>query len=280
MYRLPLAMLVCAGERPGRLSERKGCAMILAQMPGRREALLALLSSFALVALAREARGAAMPGESRARLWIDAQQDIAEGLAQGRIGGVQWALEVERLAAEIDVGELMAVVDRSRIRPAGASSHNDPRKRFVRFLDEEGRPRRLAYGAALFDFAPHNVVTPHGHRNMVSAHLVVAGRLRVRNFDRLGDEPGAIRIRPTRDYVARPGQVSTMCAERDNIHWFVPQGGAARTFDVLVSGLDAGQPDHLVEAVDPVRARRAGDGSLTAPIIGFESASRLYTSAI
>jgi hypothetical protein len=49
---------------------------------------------------------------------------------------------------------------------------------------------------------------------------------------------------------------------------------------VLVSGLDPGRPDHLVEAVDPVRARRAGDGSLIAPIIDFESSSRLYTSAI
>ncbi len=254
--------------------------MIGSHLPVRREALLTFLSAFALVALAREARAAAPSGGSGARRWIDAQQDIAQGLAQGRLTGRQWALGVERLAAEIDVAELMAAVERAQIRSAGAPFHNDPQKRFVRFLDEEGKPRRLAYGAALFDFAPQNVVTPHGHRHMVSAHLVVAGRFRVRNFDRLGDEPGAMRLRPTRDYLAGPGQVSTMCSERDNIHWFVPQGGPARTFDVLVSGLDPGRPDHVIEAVDPVRARRAGDGSLIAPIIDFESSSRLYTSAI
>jgi len=249
-------------------------------LPRRREALLTFLSAFTLVALAREGRGAESRSQGRARCWIDAQQDIAEGLAQGRLSGRQWALEVERLAGEIDVAELMAAVDKARVRTAGPPFHNDPQKRFVRFLDEQGEPRRLAYGAALFDFAPHNVITPHGHRHMVSAHLVVAGRFRVRNFDRLGDEPGAMRLRPTRDYVAGPGQVSTMCSERDNIHWFVPQGGPARTFDVLVSGLDPGRPDHLIEAVDPVRARRAGDGSLIAPIIDFETSSRLYTSAI
>lgn len=254
--------------------------MIFSELPGRREALLALLSSFTLVALAREARSAAIPGERRAGRWIDSQQDIAEGLAQGRISALQWALDVERLAAEIDVAELMALVDRSQIRSVGAPFHNDPQKRFVRFLDEQGRPRRLAYGAALFDFAPHNVVSPHGHRNMVSAHLVVAGRLRVRNFDRLGDLPGAARLRPTRDYVAGPGRISTMCAERDNVHWFVPQGGPARTFDVVISGLDSGQPDHVIEAVDPVRVLRSDDGSLIAPIIDFGSSSRFYTSAI
>lgn len=254
--------------------------MIGSDLPGRREALLTFLSSFTLVALAREARAATPSGEGRVRRWIDAQQDIAEGLAQGRITGRHWVLEVERLAGEIDVAELMAAVDKAQIRSAGAPFHNDPQKRFVRFVDDQGRPRRLAYGAALFDFDRHNVVTPHGHRHMVSAHLVVAGRLRVRNFDRLGDEPGAMRLRPTRDYVAGPGQVSTMCSERDNIHWFVPQGGPARTFDVLVSGLEPGRPDHVIEAVDPVRARRAGDGTLIAPIIDFESSSRLYTSAI
>ena len=254
--------------------------MFATELLGRREALGTFLSSFLLVALAREARGAAPAGAGRVQRWIAAQQEIAEGLAGGRLSGRQWALEIERLAGEIDVPELMETVSRSQLSTAGPAYHNDPQKRFVRFLDDEGRPRRLAYGAALFDFAPHNVITPHGHRHMVSAHLVVAGRFRVRNFDRVGDEEGAMRLRPTRDYVAETGQVSTMCSERDNIHWFVPQSGAATTFDVVISGLDPGQPDHLIQAVDPVRARRAGDGSLIAPILSFAESSRLYTSAI
>ena len=172
----------------------------------------------------------------------------------------------------------MAAVRRAPLVSAGAPAHNDPQKRFVRFLGEDGRPRRLAYGAALFDFAPHNVVTPHGHRHMVSAHLVVAGSFRVRNFDRLGDEEGAMRLRPTRDYVAGTGRVSTMCAERDNVHWFVPHRGPASTFDVIVSGLDAGAPDHVIQAVDPERARPAADGALVAPIIGFAESARRYTA--
>ena len=246
----------------------------------RRHLLAGLLSSFALVALAREARSSAGSGDGAALRWVSAQQEIAEGLATGGLTGLQWAIEVERLASEIDVAELMMLVRRSRVQLAGRGSHNDPQKRFVRFLDENGEPRRLAYGAALFEFAPNNVITPHGHRHMVSAHLVAAGRFRVRNFDRLGDVDGAMRLRPNRDYIAEMGQVSTMCSERDNVHWFVPKDGPATTFDVVVSGLDPGAPDHLIQAVDPNRATRSEDGTLLAPIIGFVESSERYTAEI
>jgi hypothetical protein len=241
----------------------------------RRAVVGGFLASFLAVALVREAR-AVIPAAAGAARWVQAQQDIAEGLAAGRITGLEWAREVERLGAEVELGELLALVRRSQSVAAGAASHNDPQKRFVRFLDEAGQVRRLAYGAAWFDFRPDNVITPHGHRHMVSAHMVAAGALRIRNFDRLGDEGEAMRLRPTRDHVAQPGEVSTMCSERDNVHWFVPVGGAAATFDVIVSGLDEGAPDHLIQAVDPLRARQATDGTLIAPIIDFEESSRRY----
>jgi hypothetical protein len=246
----------------------------------RREQLLAILPAFAAFALLGEARAQAPARRGTVRRWIDSQDEIARALAGGTMSGRQWALEVERLGRSVDIAELMAEVGRARVSPAGEVHGNDPRKRFVRFLDPDGQPRRLNYGVALFDFAPHNVITPHGHRHMVSAHMVVSGAFRVRNFDRLRDEDEAMIIRPTRDYVARAGQVSTMCPERDNIHWFVPQGGPATTFDVVVSGLDEGQPDHEIRAIDPVGGERLADGSIRAPIMSFDESSRRYTAAI
>jgi hypothetical protein len=246
----------------------------------RREHLLGLLPAFAVFALLGEARAAAPSQRSAVASWLDDQDGIARALAGGEIGGGAWALEVERLARRVDVALLMAEVGLARVTAAGRGSHNDPEKRVVRFLDADGTPRRLHYGAAMFDFAPRNVITPHGHRHMVSAHLVVDGAFRVRNFDRLRDEGESMVIRPTRDYVARVGQVSTMCSERDNIHWFVPRGGPATTFDIAISGLDAGQPDHEIKAIDPLGGRRLDDGTILAPVMPFAEASRRYTAAL
>lgn len=247
----------------------------------RRGQMTAMFAAFIGYALTAEL-AAARPGRRMAAsAWIDRQHEIARELKRGGLSPRAWMDAVVGLAAEIDIAELMASLDRARVSAAAMPPTNDPRKRVVRFLDAHGAPRTLAYGAALFDFAPHNVITPHGHRHMVSAHLVVDGAFRIRNFDRVRDEPGAMVIRPTRDFRARLGTLSAMSSERDNIHWFVPDGGRpARTFDVVISGLDAGAPDYEIRAIDPHGGRRLADGTIRAPIMSFEAASARYTARV
>ncbi|RKH15351.1 hypothetical protein D7V97_00670 [Corallococcus sp. CA053C] len=246
----------------------------------RRGHLGAMMSGFLLYALLGEARAAPPSRRLSPGRWVERQQEIARTLASGQLRPEGWCTEVERLAAEVDVAELMAEVRRSRLKAGLGGGPHDPQKRSVVFLDESNAPRRLSYATALFEFQPHNVITPHGHKNMVSAHMVVEGRFRIRNFDRVREEEGAMVIRPTRDRLAATGEVSTMCSQRDNIHWFVPQGGPATTFDVIISGLDPQKPSYTLDAIDPLGGRRLSSGLIVAPIIGFEEASRKYTSSV
>ena len=246
----------------------------------RRNALAGGLATLSFALLGCELSEAKPVRRMAARDWIERQGELARALKSGEIAPLRWMAEVERLASEIEIAELMATIDQAKITANPASETNDPRKRTVRFLDEHGEPRRLGYGAAFFDFEPDNVITPHGHRHMVSSHLVVDGSFRVRNFDRLRDEDGAMIVRPTRDYVAKTGQLSAMTPDRDNIHWFVPQGGKARTFDVVISGLDPGEDDYEIEAIDPLGGTVMDDGSIRAPKIAFEEASEKYTTAL
>ncbi len=194
----------------------------------RRGQLAAITPAFALYALLGEARAADLVLGVSATRWIERQDEIARALAAGQMTPQAWAGEVERLARAVDLGELALRIRKSEILSAGTPFGNDPQKRNVHFLDETGAPRRLRYGAALFAFQPRNVITPHGHRHMASAHLVLEGRVRIRTFDRLADAPGAMVLKPTGDVVAGPGEASAMCSQRNNVHWFTPQGGPPR----------------------------------------------------
>ena len=245
----------------------------------RRQFVREVLAGFPVYALLAEVgiAGAATRSSRGTDRWIAHQHEIAVALARGEIAPGQWRAEVESLAGSVDVPQLMADLARADIRVVGRALPSYPIKRTIRFRDATGARRRLRYAVALFTFDRRNVVTPHAHRNMVSAHLVVEGAFRVRTFDRVRDADGAIVIRPSGDGAIRVGDVSTIGTRRDNIHWFVPRTARAATLDVIVSGLDRTQPRYAIEAVDPVRGARQPDGTIRAPILDFAEASRIYT---
>lgn len=225
---------------------------------------------------------AATPRDGRlaARRWLARHDELARSLEAGRITPLQWHDGANALARDADVEEIAALIRRSDWRPPGDRFGHDPAKRFVRFRDEEGRPAKLAYGVATFTFGPDNVITPHGHRHMVSAHMVLEGRVRIRTFDRLTDEDGAMILRPGLDVVGEPGHAAAMCGARDNIHWFAPRSRQAMTLDVIIDGLDAGQERYLIQPVDVLAARPLEGGRLRARILGFEESSRRYTAEL
>ena len=247
------------------MDRRKFVCDVLAGFPA-----YALLAEFGAV---HAASGSRLPADR----WITRQHEIAVALSRGEIHPERWRAEVELLAGSVDVAQLMADLARADTRFIGRALPSYPAKRTIRFRDETGARRDLRYAVALFTFDRRNVVTPHAHRNMVSAHLVVEGAFRLRTFDRVRDAGGAIVIRPSGDGTIRVGDVSTIGTARDNIHWFVPRSARAATLDVIVSGLDRGQPRYTIEAVDPVRGAQQPDGTIRAPILDFDEASQIYT---
>jgi hypothetical protein len=251
----------------------------LRQLMNRRRMLVAgMLGAFSVYALVREAGAAAPALDSRlaARQWINRQEELAQGLRSGAVSEKSWHDEVNRLAGEVDIGSLAAEIKRARVKPAGEPFMRDPIKRKIRFMDENGVPMKLAYKAATFTFDPSNVITPHAHKHMASAHMVIDGKVRVRTFDRVGEKDGALIIRPTGDHVAGLGDAAAMTTAVDNVHWFTPETQSATTFDVIVSSLDPGQDPFLIQPVDPLGGERQTDGTIIAPIMGFKESMDEY----
>jgi hypothetical protein len=251
-------------------------------MIDRRALVTRTLLACAPYALLREVRAAALdlPSRLSAQRWIRGHTELARALKEGTISQLQWSTEVGRLAQSVDVGQLVAEIGRARLAAAGTPFGHDPVKRFVTFLDESGASVRLSYGAALFSFSHDSVITPHAHKHMGSAHMVVDGKVRIRTFDRVGDEDGALLVRPTADRVAGTGQAAAMTTAKDNVHWFAARSEKAMTFDVIVDGLDAGAEHYLIQPLDVLGGREQPDGTIRARLISFEEASRLYPATV
>jgi hypothetical protein len=236
-----------------------------------RRDLLGAFAAYALLAelsLSRAARRSAPVGA-----WLDRQDALARALAAGTLTSDAWRSEVEALGREADVERLIAEALPS---PSSRALPTDPARRILRFRDADGHPRSMRYGVALFEFDRTNVITPHGHLGMQSAHLVVHGSVRARTYDRVGEAEGALLLRPAADRRLEPGQVSSIGPARENVHWFVPLTPRAATFDVIVTGLEPGGPEWKVEPVDPLGGTDLGDGTLRAPLLGFEESARRY----
>ena len=236
-----------------------------------------LLRAFAAYALLAElSRTSAGQGRRSVRAWLDRQESLARALADGTLDSETWRREVEALGREADVEKLIA----DALPSASARAlPTYPTRRLLRYRGSDGTPRAARYGVVLFEFDRTSVITPHAHRGMQSAHLVVHGVLRARTFDRVGESPGALILRPAGDRRLESGEVSSIGPARENVHWFVPLTDRAATFDVLVTGLDPGGPEYQVLPVDPLGGTELPDKTLRAPLLGFEESARRYSAS-
>lgn len=248
----------------------------------RRDFLLGSLAAFASYALLAELAPFAAPLSRRltATRWIARQDELARALSSGTLSQIAWHDEIAVLARDVDVGQLMNEVGRARVSDAGAPFGHDPQKRNVRFLDDTGAPRTLTYGAALFVFHTGNVITPHAHKHMASAHMVVEGKVRIRTFDRVADDGTALIVRPTGDRIADIGEAAAMTSARDNAHWFVAASDRAMTFDVIIDSLDPGAESYLIQPFDPLGGEHLADGTIRAPLLSFDESMKRYDATL
>lgn len=245
-------------------------------MATRRDLLNATVG-FCAYALLREARAAVSTRRAdSASRWIERQDELARGLADGSLSQVQWHDAINDMAREVDLQALARLLRRAKQRQAGNGAAHDPPKRFVTFLTDEGTSVRWRYAAALFDFDADSVITPHAHQHMASAHLVLEGRLRVRTYERVRDDASALILRPALDQIAEPGHAIAMTTARDNVHWFASRSARAMTLDVIIEGLDVGKRRYVIQPVDPLGGIELKDGTIRAPLISFEQSALLY----
>jgi hypothetical protein len=147
----------------------------------------------------------------------------------------------------------------------------------VDFPKLHGLPPQYAFYKKIFGLKKGRAIIPHGHKNMVSAHLIIKGEFELKHYDKVEEDGGHMIIRPTIDKIAAVGSASSISDEKNNVHWFKTRSDYAFTFDVIMTNLDPqhGRP-YEIDNIDPLTAEKLSGNLLRVRKLDVDEALKKY----
>ncbi len=209
--------------------------------------------------------------------WARELNDLCLDLRQRSITLVQWQEQVEKFLQQVDLKDLLPLIDFDQLTKNFEFPDLGVNTKNVRFPKLEGLPQQYAFFSKIFGVKQGRAIIPHGHKNMVSAHLVLKGEFELRHYDKVRDEANHMIITPTIDTIAKAGDASSISDDKNNIHWFITRSDYAFTFDVIMTNIDPafGKP-YDIENIDPAEAEKISGNLLRVKKLDVDEALRKY----
>jgi hypothetical protein len=172
------------------------------------------------------------PAAAEAERWARGMQALARDLRLGRLDAAAWQQAVTRFSRTIAAGDLLAWFDLSRLA-ARCRSFGPGEHRIAVGLP--GRKADPAPAAELALLTAGRAIPPHGHNNLASGHFVLRGTGRVRRYDRIADEPGAVVLQLAGDDPLESGACFTGSDFGSNVHWLSAGAASLVLLDLTVA---------------------------------------------
>lgn len=190
---------------------------------------------------------------------------------------VQWQEHVEKLLERIELKELLQLIDFDKLTTDFQFPDLGVNTKNVRLPKLEGLPEQPAFFSKIFGLKQGRAIIPHGHKNMVSAHLVLKGEFELRHYDKVMDEADHIIMTPTIDTLAKAGDASSISDDKNNIHWFITRSDHAFTFDMIMTNIDPNfGKAYDIENIDPAEAEKLSGNLLRVKKLSVDEALRKY----
>jgi hypothetical protein len=206
-------------------------------------------------------------------------EEASAALSAGTLLPASWQAEVEAVLRQMDLRDLLMSLDFARLAATAKFADRGEGMERLYFLEADGRIQPLRFRPFLFTLRRDLAVVPHGHHNMATMHFMLAGRARVRHFDRLETTDTHMLIRATSDSLAAPGDVSSISDQSSNIHWFQGLSEHVFMFNIGVYQINPTSPYGERDYVDPLGAESVGNGTLRAARMGRAEAYAKYGRA-
>lgn len=205
--------------------------------------------------------------------WAARIQAECADLRAGVISDAQWRAALADLTARVAIEDILKAINFDRLKTETPFAEKGVSTSRTMLPGLGGK--RLSFTSKMFAIGPGRAIIPHGHENMISAHLVLSGDMRLRQYNKLAREADALLIEPSVDKRIGPGALSSISLTHDNIHWMTTDTGAW-TLDIIMTNIDENmQKAYDIYNLDMDVAVFSGD-VLRAPIISVADALRKY----
>ncbi len=201
--------------------------------------------------------------------------DELSGSLRGELISVaDWRTGIDELLSSVPETDLMDGIDFESLASRIGFAELGVTTARIDFGSDE--TRTLKFLPKIFALDTGRSIIPHGHANMVSAHLPLTGAFQLRQYDQVSRDAHSLIIEPTVDRLIGAGDLSSIGEDDDNVHWFIAEE-PSYTFDVIVTGLDD-EAEHQFEIfnLDMEAAEPNGNGLLRVPTMSVSEALRKY----
>ena len=234
----------------------------------RREFNAKLLGSFIACGLIESLYAARLFGDNVKPIvgaWLTDLANLTRELRDRKLKDVEFQAKMEELYRRVDLPELVKNVRIEQLAASNKLPDNGAASFAIDFTKIEGAPAKAGFGKQVFGVKKGRSIVPHGHNNMVTGFIVLAGEFHGKHYDRLEMHKDHYIIKPTIDHSFKPGELSTISDHKDNVHWFKATSDVGFIFNVHVDGYDPtieGASSRLY--LDPEGEKLAG-GLIKAP---------------
>ncbi|HEY0079019.1 MAG TPA: hypothetical protein VGB73_10265 [Pyrinomonadaceae bacterium] len=248
------------------------------QLPRRTFIQNALGSALAFSLVKSLAQAQALAGKVKpvAFRWLAEVEEMSAALKGGKLSHAAWQQKVEELFGRLALPDLLRSIDYTNLSKAPLFPEDHESALPLEFPQVEGLPEELAFVPMFVAFKKGRAIVPHGHLNMTSMHMLIDGQVHARHYDRREQTDTHLFIEPTLDATFKPGDLSTVSDERNNIHWFKATSNTVFMFNVAVFGIDKSRGFSGREYIDPLGGEKLGNGLIRARRLEGKEAFKLY----
>ncbi|MEZ4792821.1 MAG: hypothetical protein R2783_04980 [Gelidibacter sp.] len=236
--------------------------------------LLASVTSFALMDSLFAYHAFSNPIKSIAEHWAINLNNYCLDLRKEAITPIEWQNHIDQLYNKIDLQDVLKFIDFKNLQKGFQFPNLGVHTKSVKFPKLVDLPEQTVFTKKIFGMKKDRAIIPHGHSNMVSAHLILNGEMHLRNYENIRNDGDHLIIKPTVDKSILRGESSTISDEKDNVHWFVANTETAFTFDVIM--LDLNDKPYGIHNLDIYKKQDLNDGTMRVPILDAQTALKKY----